>query len=293
MKFGAYFAYWEKDWSANYIKYIKKMPKLGFDVLEIAAGNFLELTNKDLADLKNCAKDNGILLTSCIGLPAKYNTSSVNETVRQRGVTFLKKIIDVMDKIDSRILGGIIYAYWPADYSKPFDKKAERKQSIKSMREVADYACGSGIMLCLETVNRFEHYLINDAAEAAALVKDINRDNVKVMLDSFHMNIEEDSFYDAIKNTGNLLGHFHVGEGNRKPPGKGTLPWEEMGKALNDISYTGCVVMEPFVKMGGQIGNDIKVWRDLSDKASPAKMDEDITQSLKFLKAAFGNTGLA
>jgi D-psicose/D-tagatose/L-ribulose 3-epimerase len=287
MKFGTYFAYWEKDWGADYVKYAKKAAKLGFDILEISAANYLELTNKKLVDLKNCAKDNNIILTSGIGLPAKYNTSSTNETVRQRGIAFLKKIIDIMDKIDSRVLGGTIHAYWPVDFNKPFDKKAERKQAIKSMKEIADYASCCGIMLGLEAVNRFEQYLINDAAEAVALAKDINKENVKVMLDSFHMNIEEDSFRDAIIKTGSLLGHFHVGETNRKVPGKGKTPWKEIGKALNDISYNGYVVMEPFVKTGGQVGKDIRVWRDLSDNASPAKMDEDLVQSLKFLKSAF------
>ena len=291
MKFGTYYAYWEKEWAADYVKYIKKAAKLGFDVLELAAGSFPELSPKKLNDIKKCAKDNNIILTSCIGLPSKYNTSSTNEKTRQRGVAYLKKLIDVMDRIDSRVLGGIIYAYWPVDYSKPFDKKAERKQSIKSMREAADHASGCGVMLGLETVNRFEQYLINDAAEAVELVKDIKKDNVKVMLDSFHMNIEEDSFYDAIIKTGSSLGHFHIGETNRKVPGKGKTPWKEIGKALIDISYKGYVVMEPFVKMGGQVGNDIKVWRDMSNNANPAKMDEDISQSLKYIKSAFSMQG--
>jgi len=292
MKFGTYFAYWEKEWGADYSRYVKKAAKLGFDVLEISAASFADMTKKQMDDLKNCAKDNNIILTSCIGLSARNNTSSTNETVRRRGVAYLKKIIDVMDKIDSRVIGGIIYAYWPADFNKPFDKKAERKQAIKSMKEVADHASDYGVSLCLETVNRFEHYLINDAAEAAALVKDINKDNVKVMLDSFHMNIEEDSFYDPIKKTGSLLGHFHVGETNRKVPGKGKTPWNEICKALNDISYAGYIVMEPFVKMGGQVGKDIKVWRDLSDNASSEKMDSDIAESLKFLRDTYKKTAV-
>jgi D-psicose/D-tagatose/L-ribulose 3-epimerase len=287
MKFGTYFAYWEREWKADYVKYVKKVAALGFDVLEISAANFPVLKKQDLSDLKSCAKDNNILLTSCIGLPRKCNTASLNEKTRERGIAYLKKLIDVMDEVDSRILGGITYAYWPADYTKPMDKETERKQSIKSMREIADYAAGCGVTLALETVNRFEHYLINDAVEAVRFVKDIKKDNVKVMLDSFHMNIEEDSFSNAIKHTGRFLGHFHVGEANRKVPGKGRLPWKEIGQALNVISYDGCVVMEPFVKMGGVVGRDIRVWRDLSDKANQKKMDDDIAQSLRFLRAIF------
>jgi D-psicose/D-tagatose/L-ribulose 3-epimerase len=69
-------------------------------------------------------------------------------------------------------------------------------------------------------------------------------------------------------------------------PGKGHLPWNEIGKGLRDIRYDKAVVMEPFVLEGGQVGNDIKVWRDLSGNATAAKMDREIENSLKFLKKA-------
>lgn len=138
----------------------------------------------------------------------------------------------------------------------------------------------------MEVVNRFEQFLFNDAAEATQFVKDVDRDNVKVMLDCFHMNIEEDSFYDAIVSTGKYLGHFHVGEANRKVPGKGRIPWNEIGRALRDIGYDGGVVMEPFVCMGGGVGQDIKVWRDLSNNASPEQLDADIAESCAFLRKA-------
>ena len=67
------------------------------------------------------------------------------------------------------------------------------------------------------------------------------------------MNIEEDSFSAAIRTAGPLLGHFHTGEANRRVPGKGRLPWHEIGTALREIGYDGTVVMEPFVKSGGGV----------------------------------------
>jgi D-psicose/D-tagatose/L-ribulose 3-epimerase len=96
------------------------------------------------------------------------------------------------------------------------------------------------------------------------------------------MNIEEDSFGQAIRAAGPLLGHFHTGEANRRVPGTGRLPWHEIGAALREIAYDGAVVMEPFVKMGGSVGRDIKVFRDLSDGADEAKMDEMARQGLEF-----------
>lgn len=287
MKFGAYFAYWEKEWEADYIKYCKKASALGFDVLEVSAAGIVTMSDEELLRLKEAAHQYHLTLTACIGLPADMDVSSEDEPTRQKGLAFMKKILDALHKADIHFIGGIIYAYWPADYSKPVHKEAVREISIRSVRELADYAAPYDITLGLETVNRFEHFLINDAAEATEFVKDIGKPNVKVMLDAFHMNIEEDDFGAAIRNTGNYLGHFHIGECNRKVPGKGRMPWKEIGQALNDIHYSGCVVMEPFVLQGGTIGKEIRVWRDLSEHADEQKLDNDIQHALALVRSAF------
>ncbi len=287
MKIGTYFAYWEKEWDVDFFPYISKAAELGFDILEISGGGLADLPDDKVLALRKEAERCGIMLTACIGLPKDLDVSSENEETRQNGIAYMKRLMDKMELANIRQIGGIIYAYWPVDYSLPVHKETARAISIRSVRELADYAKPKGITLTLETVNRFEQYLINDAAEATRFVKDIDRDNVKVMLDSFHMNIEEDSFYDAIVNTGSYLGHFHIGEANRKVPGKGRMPWKEISQALHEIGYDGTIVMEPFVCMGGGVGSDIKVWRDLSDHADARKLDEDIAQSCRFCKEVF------
>ena len=136
-------------------------------------------------------------------------------------------------------------------------------------------------------MNRFENHVLNTAAEGVAFVQEVGKSNVKVMLDTFHMNIEEDSFTEPILQAGKYLGHVHVGEPIRKPPREGRIPWGEIGKALRQIGYDGPVVMEPFVTMGGQVGKDIRVWRDLSQGATEEDLDRDAEKSLAFLKGMF------
>jgi D-psicose/D-tagatose/L-ribulose 3-epimerase len=286
VKIGTYFAYWAQEWKVDYFRYIEKAKKAGFDVLEISSG-ILSLSDAELEALKKAAKDAGLILTACLGITKDMDVSSADEATRRKGIDYLKQLFVAMDKADIRKIGGIIYAYWPCDYSQPVDKPAVRARSIESVREMADDAARYGIELEMEVVNRFEHFLINDAKEAVQYVKDVDRPNVKVMLDCFHMNIEEDNMGDAIRYAGEHLGHFHIGETNRKVPGKGHMPWDEMGQALRDINYQGYVVMEPFVKMGGGVGSDIKVWRDLSDNADEEKMDKEIAESVKFLRSKF------
>lgn len=286
MKIGTYFAYWAQEWKVDYFRYIEKAKQAGFDVLEVSSG-ILALSDDELTALRDAAKEAGLVLTACLGLTKDMDVSSADDATRAKGIDYMKRLFVAMDKADIRKVGGIIYAYWPCDYSQPVDKPAVRERSINSVRELADEAARFGIELEIEVVNRFEHFLINDAKEAVQYVKDVARPNVKVMLDCFHMNIEEDNMGDAIRYAGEHLGHFHIGECNRKVPGKGHMPWDELGQALRDIGYQGYVVMEPFVKMGGGVGSDIKVWRDLSEDADEAGMDAEIAESVKFVRSKF------
>ncbi len=282
MKHGIYYAFWEQEWDGDYIHYIKKVSKIGFDILEIAAHQILNYSDSQLSDIRKCAEDHNIQLTAGIGPTIDRNLSSADDSVREAGREYFKNTLQQIAKLDISIIGGALYSYWPIDYTKPVDKEGDRARGIKEIRELADYAKGLGINLCLEVLNRFENHILNTAEEGVAYVKEVGKDNVKVMLDTFHMNIEEDSISGAIRTAGSLLGHFHTGECNRKVPGKGRTPWREIGEALRDINYDGGVVMEPFVKMGGTVGNDIKVWRDLSNGADESVLDKAASDALIF-----------
>lgn len=118
-------------------------------------------------------------------------------------------------------------------------------------------------------------------------MEEVDVPTVKIMLDTFHMNIEEDDMMEAILLAGDKLGHFHVGENNRRLPGKGGMPWYQIGSALRAIGYDKNVVMEPFVKSGGGVGSDIKVWRDLSNGASTKMLDADAAASVAYLRNVF------
>jgi D-psicose/D-tagatose/L-ribulose 3-epimerase len=98
------------------------------------------------------------------------------------------------------------------------------------------------------------------------------------------MNIEEDSFHDAILSCKGRIGHFHLGEPNRKQPGTGRMPWDEIFGALKQIGYDGTIVMEPFVRQGGKVGHDIALWRDLSSGADDKEMDRLAKNAVDFVR---------
>lgn len=282
---GIYYAYWEQEWNTDFIPYVKKAKKLGFDILEINAGAITEMSSVERRALADAAKENGIDLTYCIGLPGRYDVSSEDETVRKNGVDYVGKILDSMHEMNGKVLDGIIYASWPMKTVPDIDaKKRMRAQSLKSLGELMKKAEQYDIRYCLEIVNRFEQCILNCAAEGIEYLKELGSPNAKLLLDTFHMNIEEDNIGAAIRSTKGMLGHFHIGECNRKTPGTGRMPWNEIFTALSDIDYNGAIVMEPFLKTGGQVGSDIRVFRDLSNNADTEQMDSLAEQSAKFVK---------
>lgn len=287
MKFGIYFAYWEQEWEADYKKYIKRVKNLGFDILEVSCAALAKMSREDLDNLKNEAKLNDIILTAGYGPAASENLGSADESIVKNAIAFYTDLLKKLEYLDIHTIGGGIYSYWPVDYSKPIDKQGDWERSVKNVRSIGKIAKECGVDYCLEVLNRFEGYLLNTCAEAKEFVKQVDVPSVKIMLDTFHMNIEEDSIVDAILLAGDQLGHFHVGENNRRVPGKGCLPWYDIGCALRNIRYDKNVVMEPFVKSGGTVGSDIKVWRDLSNGAFDTQLDEDARNSVAFLQYVF------
>jgi D-psicose/D-tagatose/L-ribulose 3-epimerase len=287
MKFGIYFAYWEQEWAADYKKYIARVKKLGFDVLEVSCAALAKMSREELLELKDEAEAQGVILTAGYGPAACENLGSSDEGIVKNAISFYTNILIKLELLGIHTIGGGIYSYWPVDYSKPIDKQGDLERSVKNVRTVGKIAGDCGVDYCLEVLNRFEGYLLNTCAEAKEFVKQVDVPSVKIMLDTFHMNIEEDNITEAIMLAGSQLGHFHVGENNRRVPGKGSLPWYEIGSALRSIGYDKNIVMEPFVKSGGTVGSDIKVWRDLSKGATEAQLDEDARNSAAFLRYVF------
>ena len=289
MKYGIYYAYWEKTWGVDYNRFVDKVADLGFDILELSCAGLAEMPAQAVTDLKKHADDRGILLTGGYGPKHSEDLSNADPAVVKNGIDFWAKTFPVLEKLGITAVGGGLYGYWPADYTKPFDKAAELDRSIKNMRTVADMAASYGITtLGMEVLNRHEGYLLNSAKEAVAYCEAVDRPNVKVHLDTYHMLLEEDSFDEAIHTAGSRLGHVHVGENNRKLPGQGhIINWDEIGRALRDIGYDGNVVMEPFVIHGGEVGRDIRLWRDLFPGITEEKLDNDAAASVQFLRKVF------
>lgn len=287
MKYGIYFAYWEKEWDADQTQYIQRVKDLGFDVLEISCAMLRDISQDKLVQIRQQARDAGIQLTAGYGPRAQENLASPDVDVQRNAIAFFTDILKKLEVLDIHTIGGGLYSYWPVDYARPIDKARDWETSVRNVRTVGQIAGDLGIDYCLEVLNRFEGYLLNTCDECIQFVEEVDVPAVKVMLDTFHMNIEEDDMFSAIRKAGSRLGHFHVGENNRRLPGKGGLDWYHIGAALREIGYDKNVVMEPFVQQGGGVGQDIKIWRDLSHGIDQDGLDRDAADSVAYLRYVF------
>ena len=283
-KLGIFMNFWEKNWDADHAKYIKKAKAIGFDVLEFQAQPLLEMSDDKIRSLKALADEEGIELTYSLGLDRAYDVSSLDETIRKGGVKYLQNIVKKMHIGGGTLLSGVSYAGWGTPDNFLGDKRPYWEQSIKSMREIIKVAEDCGVTYCVEAVNRFETCLINTAQEALSYIEEIDSKNIGVLLDTYHMNIEENNIGDAIRLVGDKLTSFHTGENNRTAPGRGHLDWDEIFGALSDINYKGRIVSEPFVMEGGEVGRDIHVYRNLVENPCEARIDEEALYLLNFEK---------
>ena len=241
------------------------------------------MSDDHIRELKKLADSVGIELTYSLGLDRRYDVSSLDESVRLGGIKYLQNIIKKMYIGGGTLLSGVSYAGWGVPDGMGDSKKPYWEQSVKSMREIIKVAEDCGVTYCVEAVNRFETCLINTAKEALEYIEDIDSKNIGVLLDTYHMNIEENNIGDAIRLVGaDRLKSFHTGDNNRKAPGRGHIDWDEVFGALAEIGYRGRIVSEPFVMQGGEVGRDIHVYRDLIENPCEAVIDAEAKYLLDF-----------
>ncbi len=285
MDIGVHFGYASRDMQTDYEETILKARRAGFDVLEASPDVFMHMTAERRRQMRELAADVGLKLTACLGIPPSLDPASTDEEIRGKAVRYLKDILRIVREMGADMLVGCSHAAWPYPFSAGLPERSQVvEQSVRSMKEVMKAAEDLGIVYAMEALNRFEQYIVNTAAEAVDYVRQVESPNLRILLDTFHMNIEEDSMEAAITTAGDLLADVHIGERNRRFPGQGDMPWERLLLALQAAHYDGPVVMEPFILAGGGISRDVYLWRDLSDGATPEQIDDMAAASVQFLR---------
>ena len=259
------------------IKLFPTFKKWGFATVEIPVESPEHI---DPAKVKAAADKHGLAIGSlcaCMG-PGRDFRGTAEE--QQTAMVYCKAIIDQAAIMGCpRIIGPIYSVVGKADAVAPEDQKKEFTLVVKNLKVLAAYAAKKGVDLCIEPLNRFETDFLNTCDKGLKLIKAVGAKNVKLHLDTFHMNIEEKNQAAAIRKAGKLLAHFHACGSDRGTPGGDHIDWKPIVKALQDIGYKGDVVIESFTTDVKVIARAAAIWR----RIEPTR-DEIAVKGIKFLK---------
>ncbi|MHA2283088.1 MAG: sugar phosphate isomerase/epimerase family protein [Promethearchaeota archaeon] len=258
MKLGIHAYAWCSQWSNETLDLIDRVKKMGLDFIELP---LMVLETFDAKAVSERLKKVELGAVTSTVLMEDTDITSNDVKVRENGVKYLKDCVKATHHVGATSFTGVIYSQHVKNVNKRPTEQTW-KFSAECLKKVAKYAKPLGVSIGLEPVNRYETYLINTCEQALKLKDMIDEDNVKIHLDTYHMNIEEKSYYDATKMAGNDLIHYHLCENDRGIPGTGLVDWDEIFKALSEIEYKGYAALESFVDT---TDNMITwVWRQLA-----------------------------
>lgn len=224
-------------------KSFSDLAHLGYDGVELMTLNPSELDWNFIK--KEAEKNNLSIVLVCTGeifgqLGLSY--TDPKEEKRREAIRRTKEIIDFASYVGANINIGRIRG----QYCKELTREETYNYAVKAFQEIADYAFTKNVDIALETVTIMQTNFINTLEEGAAIVNVVNRPNFKLMMDIFHLNLEEKSIIEAIKKYSPYNIHVHLADNNRRYPGHCGLDFEKILKAFKECEYDGNFCTEIF-----------------------------------------------
>jgi len=215
---------------------LSKVARAGFTAVELAITDPAKVNRDEVAE---ALREVGLRFVSITTGQAAgiegLSLSSPDESVRERAVARIKAHMEFARPFGAVVIVGSLRG---AD--------GDRRLLVESLRECA--AHDPEVKLAFEPLNRYETRLVNTVAEALELIEEVGAENLGILFDTFHANIEEPRFGDSIRVVGKRLFHVHLADSNRWVPGAGHLPFGEVLRALEGIDYRGGLILECFPK---------------------------------------------
>jgi D-psicose/D-tagatose/L-ribulose 3-epimerase len=234
---------------------------LGFDVIELQVESPGDWDPGRAADL---LAEHGLGASLCAVMPPGRDLLDDEAEVAETQ-EYLRHCVDVAERIGSPAVGGPLYSAVGRTWLLDAD---ERRRTIErlaeALRPLADYAGEHAVSLALEPLNRYETSLINTAEQGLEVVEAVDSPALGLLLDTYHMNIEEKSPADAIRLAGARLVHLHACGSDRGSPGADHLDWGAIVTSLRDTSYSGAICIESFTSENKTIAVAASIWRPLA-----------------------------
>lgn len=227
-------------------KNLQRLAKYKYDAVELEGEPDKE--KYEPKKVKKMLQQYGLEVSSIAGMylwkeEIKRDLASSDKKIREQTIAYLIKCIDYAKFISAKLV--IVVPAAVSKLAPSLSKKEDWKNSVKAVQEVAKYAEKKDILLAIEPINRYETYLVNSVQDALGYAREVNSSHVKVMADTFHMNIEERDIPEAIRIAGDNLINVHIADSNRCSVGRGHINFKALIKALKEINYQYALTLEP------------------------------------------------
>ena len=256
-----------------------RIKAMGFDLLELGLEQPGDWDPARTADLLAA---NGLGASVCAAMgPDRDLTDPALAASTQE---YVRACIDAVATLGGSVVAGPLYTpvgkTWQMDGA---ERAATVDRLVEALKPLADYAGERGVRLGVEPLNRFETSFLNTAEQVMEVVDRVDSAAVGVLLDTFHMNIEEKDQAAAIRRVGDKLVHFHACGSDRGAPGGDHIAWDAIAAALRETGYEGAVVIESFTPDNQTIARAAAIWRPLA-----ATQDALAEEGVAFLRGTLG-----
>lgn len=262
-----------------------KISEMGFDVVEIAME---DPTVIDIQQVKKGLEQYNLQAVVCGAFGPTRDLTHEDESVHKVCFEYIERCLDYCVELGVSFFAGPMYSAVGKARMIPVEqRKKEWDRAVSNLAKVCYMAGQRGLKIALEPLNRFESDLVNTANDVLRLVEDINHPAAAIMLDGFHMNIEERDIEDAIVTAGQRLVHLQVSENYRGTPGTGQTNWAAYKRGLEKINYKGTVAIESFTPDNKELAGAVCFWHPMADN-----QDDFAKEGLRFLKQWAGKKNI-
>jgi D-psicose/D-tagatose/L-ribulose 3-epimerase len=280
MKFGINTFLFTSPFTSASTRLFPQFKAWGFDGVEIAVEDPKKF---DAQFVRKELERHGLICTSvCACFPPSRDLRGT-PTQQRSTISYLNELVDIAHVLGTNIVMGPLYSATGRADAVPAAEYQKQWRTVRDhLKTICTNAEAHGKIICMEPLNRFETDFLNTVEQGLEMIAEVKSPVLKLLLDTFHMNIEEKNPTDAIRRAGEHVGHFHASASDRGTPGNDHVDWHGTAQALRDIEYQGAVVIESFTTDVKVIARAAAIWRKIEPDRDAIARD-----GVKFLKKTF------
>jgi len=260
MKIGFNLLLWSTHFVEDEFPILETLKAVGYDGVEVPIFDTSDVGHFE--KIGQACKDQGLKTTAVTVIPDhEHSPISADASARQGALGHLQRGRDCAEAAGAETLCGPYYQPL-GEFTGDGATEEELAFGAEVHREVAGYAEKAGVVLAIESLNRFEAYFLNTIEDAAAYVRRVDHSNFGTMFDTFHANIEEKDPIGTMQANFDVIRHIHISENDRGTPGKGHVPIVETIQAAKGLGYDQWLTIEAFGRALPDLAAATRVWRD-------------------------------